>query len=170
MQTKHSCSPGAIQAPPPCPLQADRGETTLQWALDSHIGFPPQNMELPSHFPFWKLVATTLRKERKLWQTHLAEEAGKNHWHAFRVFKAQDRHQSNWAAALLADPHWASKLSSHMTGIFAKTLENETREAMVAMRHQATALCKLRPWRPFTEEEMRIRMSIWKNRRPELMI
>ena len=50
-----------------------------------------------------------------------------------------------------------------MTRIFAKAPPQETKDAMDAMRTEATLLCKHK--QSFTEEEMRITMPTWKNRR-----
>ena len=110
----------------------------------------------------WKSVARTLQQERRLWKQRLAERAGQQDWHALRSLKHKDAN-SNWAAKLLDDPSWAEKLQEHMTTIFCRAPPHQTRSAMQLLHEETERLCKLVPWRPFTESEMRITMAKWKN-------
>ena len=45
---------------------------------------------------------------------------------------------------------------------FASSRQVSLGTAMQAMREEATHMCKASPWRPFTEQEMRLTMAKWK--------
>ena len=92
----------------------------------------------------------------------LADKAGSHDWNALRSLKAKAS-KTNWAAALLDDPEWADKLRKHMSAIFHKQPPDATRRAMQGLRVDAARLCKSCPWRPFSEQEMRLTMAKWKN-------
>eukprot|EP00439_Symbiodinium_sp_Y106_P064379 s4704_g10.t1 len=110
----------------------------------------------------WKAVSRRLQAERRKWKAILADKAGSHDWNALRSLKAKAS-KTNWAAALLDDPEWADKLRKHMSAIFHKQPPDATRKAMQGLRVDAARLCKSCPWRPFSEQEMRLTMAKWKN-------
>ena len=110
----------------------------------------------------WKAISRKLQSERKDWKARLAFQAGSHDWNALRSLKSKST-KSNWAAALLDDPEWAEHLRKHMASIFCKQPPSATRSAMQAMRDDLSRLCKFTPWAPFTEREMKLTMTKWKN-------
>ncbi|CAE7798805.1 YCF1, partial [Symbiodinium necroappetens] len=109
----------------------------------------------------WKQVTKALQKERREWQRVLSERAGNMEWGAYRAIK-QKSSRSNWAEQLLDKETWEDDLHSHMSSIFAQRPATATRTAMHEMRDTCSHMCKERPWRPFSEAEMRITMAKWK--------
>ena len=109
----------------------------------------------------WKQVEKALKQERKEWQRSLADRAGALQWSAYRAIQ-QKASRSNWAEHLLDDPDWDDALAKHMSSIFAQRPPAATAAAMRDMRTEASGLCKICPWRPFSESEMRITMAKWK--------
>ncbi|CAE7352112.1 unnamed protein product [Symbiodinium microadriaticum] len=109
----------------------------------------------------WKQVSKALQRERREWQRKLSDQAGAMQWNAYRAIK-QKASRTNWAEHLLDKDDWEGDLRKHMTSIFAKRQADTTSQAMQGMREACSRMCKSRPWRPFSEAEMRITMSKWK--------
>ena len=110
----------------------------------------------------WKTVQRCLQSERRAWKQKLLDRAGSMDWMAFRTVK-RGMSSTNWASYLVDDSQWQAKLTRHMQSIFAKQPPGTTADAMANLRAQVTGMCKMAPWRPFTESEMRITMATWKN-------
>ncbi|CAE7913948.1 unnamed protein product [Symbiodinium necroappetens] len=110
----------------------------------------------------WKTVCKKLQQERKAWKQALILRAGSSDWNALRSLKDKQAN-TNWAAKLLDDPAWSGKLSAHMSSIFCKAPLAQTRGAMQPLLDEVTRQCKVTPWKPFSESEMRITMAKWQN-------
>ena len=135
-----------------------RESPTLKALRREARGFPPG----PESRTAWKSVCKKLQQERKAWKQSLIVRAGSSDWNALRSLKDKQAN-TNWAAKLLDDPAWSSKLSAHMSSIFCKAPLAQTRGAMQPLLDEVTRQCKVTPWKPFSESEMRITMAKWQN-------
>ena len=112
----------------------------------------------------WKAISRQLQKERRAWKHSMVLKAGNLDWNALRSLEDKQAN-TNWAAKLVDDPSWVELLQKHMSSIFRRADPARTRQKMLALHSEVALQCKLTPWRPFSESEMRITMAKWQTRK-----
>ena len=111
----------------------------------------------------WKDINKQLHKEHKAWKQQLADRASQHDWSAYRQQRRNNSQGDAWVAAL-ADTHdWQGALLAHFKQIFAKS-DGGARDADFDRRRgRLSYQCKLKPWIPFSQDELSGVSARWKN-------
>ena len=112
----------------------------------------------------WKQVWRQLKLERKEWMQRKVEAAAGQNWGELRSLGAL-KQRKQWDGVLLAEEDWEDKLRGHFTGIFARAPGAEVNAAMDGLRGRLRRMCKVTPWRPFTDDELDGTAEKWGRRK-----
>ena len=116
----------------------------------------------PERKQMWKDFAKQRRTEHRAWCQAKLDAAGQGFWQSKKAVD-QDKHDNAWELRLRGQERWRETLIEHFGGIFHKLDTNVVATRMRGIMDRMGTLCKSKPWRPFSEEEIKAVRKRWKN-------
>ena len=112
----------------------------------------------------WKLIQAAHKREKKKWDHTQAVKAARGDWQAYRQNKDKPQ-QMQWGHRLITSAAWQSQLTQHFEAIFKQQPPDQVASEFARMRQLLNARCKLCPYKPVEEEEIRAIQEKWRRKK-----
>ena len=112
----------------------------------------------------WKITQAAHKREKRKWDHTQAVRATQGDWQAYKQSKDKPQ-QMQWGHRLITTTSWQQHLTTHFEDIFKQQPPDQVASEFARMRQLLNIRCKLSPYKPVEQEEIRAIQEKWKRKK-----